>query len=103
MNGVSLRFRFLLTTLMAAAPNRGLTYSQSHRIRLAEYQLDCFFFSFGKQFHYPLHGEKTRIGPEAAAGPVSNSRGEYPNRCWPALWFHGGPRPATVSASTGHA
>ncbi len=25
---------------------------------------------FGKQFHYPLHGEKARIGPEAAAGPV---------------------------------
>ena len=29
-------------------------------------------FFFGKQFHYPLHGEKTRIGPEAAAGPVSD-------------------------------
>ena len=31
------------------------------------------FFFFGKQFHYPLHGEKARIGREAAAGPVSNS------------------------------
>ncbi len=31
------------------------------------------FFFFGKQFHYPLHEEKARIGPEAAAGPVGNS------------------------------
>ena len=31
-------------------------------------------FFFGKQFHSPLHGEKARIGPEAAAGPVSNSK-----------------------------
>jgi hypothetical protein len=31
------------------------------------------FFFFGKQFHYPLYAEKARIGPEAAAGPVSNS------------------------------
>jgi hypothetical protein len=30
---------------------------------------------FGKQFpsHYPLFAEKTRIGPEAAEGPESNS------------------------------
>jgi hypothetical protein len=35
--------------------------------------LNTFFF-FGKQFHYSLHGEKARIGPEAAAGPVSNSK-----------------------------
>jgi hypothetical protein len=28
---------------------------------------------FGNQFHYPLHGEKTRFGPKAAARPVSNS------------------------------
>jgi hypothetical protein len=26
---------------------------------------------FGKQFHYPLHGEKARFGPKAAAGPVT--------------------------------
>ena len=35
--------------------------------------LNSFFFFFGKQFHYPLHGEKARIGREAAARPVSNS------------------------------
>ncbi len=40
MNGVSLRFRFLLTTLMEAAPNRGLTYySIANPTGLAEYQL----------------------------------------------------------------
>ena len=31
-------------------------------------------FCFGKQFHYPLHGEKACFGPKAAARPVSNSK-----------------------------
>ena len=36
-------------------------------------------FFFGKQFHYPLHGEKARFGPEAAAGPVrDNIRPNWP-------------------------
>ena len=64
--------------------------------------LSAFFF-FGKQFHYPLHEEKARIGPEAAAGPVSNSREEYPNRCWPTLRFHYGPRPGAIGTPSGHA
>ncbi len=38
-------------------------------------------------------GCKTHFVPEAAAGPVSNSREEHPNRCWPTLRFHYGPRP----------
>jgi hypothetical protein len=33
-------------------------------------------FFFGKQLQYPLQ-EKARFGPEAAAGPESNSREEY--------------------------
>ena len=61
------------------------------------------FFFFGKQFHYPLHGEKTRIGPEAAAGPVSNSREEHPNRCWPTLRFQSGPGSSAIRAASGHA
>ena len=60
-------------------------------------------FFFGKQFHYPLYAEKARIGPEAAAGPVSNSREEYPNRCWPTLRFHYGPRPGAIRTPSGHA
>ena len=60
-------------------------------------------FFFGKQFHYPLHGEKTRIGPEAAAGPVSNSREEHPNRCWPTLRFQSGPGSSAIRATSGHA
>jgi hypothetical protein len=57
-----------------------------------DHLLDIFSpFFFGKQFHYPLYAEKARIGPEDAAGPVSNSREEYPNRGWPTLRFHYGP------------
>jgi hypothetical protein len=37
--------------------------------------------------------EKTHFGPEAAAGPVSNSREEHPSRCWPTLRFHSGQGP----------
>ena len=46
--------------------------------QLKSFKLDgasvgVFFFFFGKQFHYPLHGEKARFGLKAAARPVSNS------------------------------
>jgi hypothetical protein len=34
---------------------------------------------------------------------VSNSREEYPNRCWPTLRFHYGPRPGAIRTPSGHA
>jgi hypothetical protein len=40
---------------------------------------------------------------EAAAGPVSNSREEYPHRCWPTLRFRSGPGSSAIRATSGHA
>jgi hypothetical protein len=65
-------------------------------LTLSGYSCTLSAFVSREQFHYSLYAEKTRFGPEAAAGPVSNSREEYPNRCWATLRFHYGPRPGRL-------
>ena len=79
-----------LRTLVGGRPSRvtcGVSFSELPR---AEYTVPTSVMStckpparrfFGKQFHYPLHGEKTRFGPKAAARPVSNSSGAGTGRC----------------------
>ena len=70
---------------MASRPNRVLTTAEkdledAHFVFCNYFQIfalcspneDFGRFFFGEQFHYPLHGEETRIGPEAATGPVKD-------------------------------
>jgi hypothetical protein len=67
-----------------------LPVTPRRRPKAAESGTPLYFF--GKHFYYPLHGEKARFGPKAAARPVSSLMGTPHALCcrrqWQCLWKH---------------